>query len=271
VKLCKFSSLFFSIFILAVVETNPAQNELGIDPEALIERILYVEAHKRSEINDVILDAEYIEGKRENDGSLKEEKRFIKKIYMRYLTDTTLYQENWLEYYKDGKLQKPENCDKEATKQTEKKRKRSFFNISYLMLYPFYPENRDNYEITYVGVAEEKIDRYVCHHFQVKAKEERRNGINGDYYFEAESFNLVRVDFSPTKLPKGIMFKLNRLNMSILYGPTPEGYWLPRQLDIEGKGKKAFFVGIRFASTEYYTNPKVNTGIQAEVFEVNDD
>jgi hypothetical protein len=120
-------------------------------------------------------------------------------------------------------------------------------------------------------VAEEKIDGHVCHQFSVRAKEKQKDLINGDYYFEVESFHLVRVDFSPAELVKKTMFKLNRLDMSIQYEPTPDSIWLPRQFDIEGEGKAAFLFGVRFAGTEYYRNPRINSGIKADIFEVNDD
>lgn len=261
----------FSLVVLFTANVLPAPQVSGIDPEALIERILAVEAKQRSEIADIILDAENVQGKRESDGSLTEEKRFVKKIYMKYQPDTTWYQEKYLEYYKNGELQKPEERDKEAAEQIEKKRKRKTLDISYPVLSPFYPEQRGRYEITYEGVAADRIDEYVCHHFRVSSIEAESDYINGNYYFEAESFHLVKVDFSPAKLVRKTMFKLNRLNMSIRYRPTPEGWWLPRRFDVEGKGKAAFFIGVKFAATEYYGNPRVNTGIQAKVFEDSND
>lgn len=251
--------------------TSAAQNQSGIDPEALIERILAVQAKQRSEVTDVAFDAEDVEGKKENDGRFNEEKRFVKKVYIRYLPDTAWYHEEYVEYYKDGELQLPDKRDKEAAKRSEKKEKRKTRDISYPILRPFYPDHRDQYVITYEGVAAEKINGYVCHHFSVRSKEKQSDCINGDFYFEAESFHLVRVDFSPAKLVKKTMFKLKQLQMSILYGPTRDGFWLPRQFDVEGKGKTAFFFGVKFAGTEYYRNPRINSGIKAEVFEVDDD
>ena len=138
------------------------------------------------------------------------------------------------------------------------------------MLEPFTGENREIYEINYLGVVDDIEDNFICHHFRVTSKEEEDTYINGDYYFEAESFHLVRVDFSPAKLVKKAMFKLKDMKMSIIYGPTPEGYWLPRQFDIKGKGKAMFFIGVNFSGTEYYRNPVINSGIADEIFEVKD-
>ncbi|UCE23802.1 MAG: hypothetical protein JSU74_10960 [Candidatus Zixiibacteriota bacterium] len=243
------------------------QTDNGIDPEALIERILTVEQRQGQQIDDVVFDAEYIEGE-EKDGEFREKIRFIKKVYVKYFLDTSLFFEDYLEYYKDGQLKSEKDRDKEAKSRKEKKRKRGTKDISYSMLEPFYPEQRQHYEITYQGVTADEIEGYICHHFRVESIEEVDTRINGDYYFEADSFNLVRVDFSPAKLVKKAMFRLKQMAMTIIYGATEEGFWLPREFNIEGKGKAMFFFGVKFAGTEYYRNPIINGGINDELFEV---
>jgi hypothetical protein len=265
------ATLSVSSAAVLVLSVSDAQAQSGIDPEALIDRILAVEEKQQSEITDLTFDAEYVEGKQEDDGSFKEERRFAKKVYIKYLPDTALYYEEYFEYYKDGELQEVDKRDKEAAERMEKKKKRKTRDISYPILTPFYTEHRSEYEITYEGVATDKVNGYVCHQFSVRANVEDSDHIDGEYFFEAESFHLVRVDFSPAKLVKKMMFKLHELEMTILYDRTPDDYWLPRQFDIKGRGKAAFFFGVKFAGTEYYRNPRVNTGLKAEIFEVNDD
>ncbi len=259
----------FLLFLIGSPYTALAQMNNGIDPEALIERILTVEQRQRQNIQDIVFDAEYIEGE-EKDGEFREKVRFIKKVYVKYYQDTALYYEDYLEYYKDGQLKSEKDRDKEAKGRKEKKRKRGTKDISYSMLEPFYPEQREYYEITYQGVTDDEIEGYICHHFRVASIEEVDTRINGDYYFDAESFNLVRVDFSPAKLVKKAMFRLKEMAMTIIYGATDEGFWLPREFNIEGKGKAMFFFGVKFAGTEYYRNPVINGGINDELFEVED-
>ncbi|MFQ5453107.1 MAG: hypothetical protein ACE5D6_02850 [Candidatus Zixiibacteriota bacterium] len=268
-KTIKFASLLLIIFTLGIIKFVFAQNSEGIDPNAIIERILAVDEEQRAKIKDITFDAEYIEGKKEDDGSFKEKEKFIKKIYLKYLADTVFYHEKYLEYYKEGKWQEQKKLDKEASKRIEKKKKRKRRDISYNMLKPFYTEQSTLYEIKYLGVAEENIEEYVCHHFKVAANEENDTLINGEYYFDAESFHLVRVDFSPAKLVKKTLFRLKEMRMSLIYGPTEDGFWLPRQFDIQGKGKAMFFIGVKFAGVEYYRNPVVNSNIGYEIFEVN--
>jgi len=253
----------------SVVSLSAAQTGNGIDPEALIGQILMVEQDQSDAIRDLVFDAEYVEGE-EKDGEFVEKVRFTKKVYVRYLADTALFHEEYLEYYKDGELQSDKERDKQAEERIEKKRKRNARDISFSMLQPFTPQWRDLYEISYEGVVDERGEGAVCHHFKVTALEKVDSLINGDFYFDAESFHLVRVDFSPAKLVKKAMFKLNDLSMSIAYAETADGYWLPRQFDVEGKGKAMFFIGVKFAGTEYYSNPVINGGIDDELFEVKD-
>jgi hypothetical protein len=253
------------LLLLLCPLTSPAQD--GIDPEALIKRILAVEAQQYNQIKDIVFDAEYII--REKDGSIKE--RFIKKISIKYRSDTALFHEAYLEYYKKGELQKDKDCQKQADERKKKKIKRKGKDISYRNIKPFMPEHRTEYEISYEGVATEKIEGYACHHFKARALEPSGQNINGDYYFEAESFHLVKLDFSPSKLVKSLMFKLKQLNITLLYAPTDDGIWLPKQIDIRGKGKAMFFIGVNFASTEFYRNPTINGGIDDLLFERSDD
>ncbi|UCC44027.1 MAG: hypothetical protein JSU65_13085 [Candidatus Zixiibacteriota bacterium] len=243
----------------------------GIDPEAIIERILAADSARASVLEDVVFDAEYVEGKQEKSGEFVEKIRFEKKIYIKFFDDTAWYHEDFLAYYKDGEPKSDKDLQKEARERLKNKKKRSTRDISYPMLQPFYPENRERYELEYVGVAAEAIEDFVCHQFAVRSKIEDGDHINGDYYFDAESFNVVRVDFSPAKLTKKTMFRLKKLDMTIRYGPSPEGYWLPRQFDIDMKGKAAFFFGVNVRGTEYYRKPVVNDGIDDEVFEVDND
>ncbi len=255
------------IAILIFSSMAIAQQGTGIDPEALIEQILIVENRQYQQINDIVFDAELLLGKYDKKKGFEEKERFIKKVYMKYLPDTILYAEEYLEYYESGEKKDHKKCKEKGREQVEKSKKRKSKNISTPMLKPFYPEEREFYEITYKGVADEKIDDKFCHYFTVESQVENEDFINGDYYFEAESFNLVRVDFMPAKLPGGLMFKMKNLHLSVRYGPTSEGFWLPLQFDIRGKGKAIMFIGVNFAGVEYFRNPQINTGLSDEIFE----
>jgi hypothetical protein len=238
-----------------------------IDPNALIEQILATDMHLRENIKDVTFESEYIEGE-ETDNGFKETVRFNKKVQIKYLKDTAWYHEEYLQYFKEGELQKTKDCADAAKEKMEKKKRRKSKDISYNMLEPFYPAKRPLYDINYKGVADVKIDGRTCHHFVVRAKEPSDQLINGDYYFESESFNLVKVDFTPAKLVKSVWFKMSKLDMSIKYSPVGEGWWLPSQFSIAGKGKATLFIGVTFGGTEFFRNPVINAGLSDKLFEV---
>lgn len=243
----------------------------GIDPEAIIERILSVEEQWRQSVKDVVFDAEYVSGEMGDDGNFTEKTRFEKKTYLKFLPDTALYYEEYLAYFKEGEKQSDDDLLRESEDMIKKKKKRKGRDISYPMLEPFYPDNRDAYNIEYVGVPSEQINGMVCHHFKVTAVEEDPDKINGDFFFDANSFNVVKVDFTPSKKGGGLGFKVKKLDMSITYGPSAEGVWLPQQFDIYLKAKAILFIPVTVHGTEYYRNPVVNGGIDDKLFEAKDD
>ncbi len=255
----KFIILCSLLFICATQISAQTNNEAS----TLIHQILEVEKLQKEKVQNVTFDAEYIEAE-EKDGKFVEKIRFDKKIYIKYDNDTAYIFEDYLAYYKESKQQSDDDLQSASKEKKEKKIKRRSKDISYSMLKPFYESNSELYEIEYLGVANDKIETYTCHHFKVRAKEENSDLVNGDYYFDAESFQLVQVDFSPAKLTKKMMFKMKKLNMTILYKEYDDNLWFPKQFEISGKGKAMFFIGVNFAGTEYYRNPLINQDIDSK-------
>ncbi|HOP06301.1 MAG TPA: hypothetical protein PLF13_03325 [candidate division Zixibacteria bacterium] len=261
IRLVSFSALLFCFGTVTARDND-------VDKPALIERILDTDRRQAEQIHDVSFDAEYIEGERNDDGVFEEKARFVKKVMLLYTDDTVYFREDYLEYWKEGSRQSEEDLRKEAADRYDRKQRRKGRDLSWPIMSPFYTENQERYEIEYVGMADGLVEERTCYQFRVRAREESDELINGDYYFEVASFHLVRVDFSPARLVKKTMFKLKELNMSIRYRPVTEGFWLPYRTDISGKGKAAFFFGVSFAGTEYYRNPRINTGLSPDMFEV---
>ncbi len=255
---------------LMLSATANGQAPSGVDPEALITQILATDSHQRDQVHDVTFESQYIEGE-ETDKGFKEKARFNKKVQIKYLKDTALYHEEYLEYYKEGELQSMKACAEAGKEKMNKKKRRKSKDISYNMIEPFYTTKRALYDITYKGISETQIDGHSCHHFVVKAKEPDEQLVNGDYYFESETFHLVKVDFTPSKVMHSIWFNFSKLNMSISYSPTADGWWLPSSFFIEGKAKATLFIGVKFGGTEYFRNPVINSGLDDKLFEVRDD
>ena len=173
--------------LLILISSVSAQN--GTEKNGLIKQILMVEQNQKEQVNTVVFDAEYIEGELK-DGEFKEKVRFEKKIYVKYLEDTSYFYEDFLSYYKDGKLEEEKKLRNEAKDRKEKKEKRKSKDISYSMLEPFHDTIK--YNIDYLGIAQDSIEGYICHHFRVDAKEEDPELINGDFYFDSESSELKK-------------------------------------------------------------------------------
>jgi hypothetical protein len=257
-----FSTLLF-VFVTGIAVS---QTETALESSAIIQKLLDVEAKQRTEVQDVVFDAEYIESEGDGNGGFTEKVRLEKKIHMKYMPDTILYHEEYLRFFKNGELKSEEECDEIASDRKSKKKSRGARDISYPMLEPFYPRNRGQYNIDYRGVNDTVIPNYVCHHFKVTSKVEDETKIDGDYYFDANTFQLVRVNFVPAKLSGNLLFKLDSLTMSMTFTPTTDGHWLPERFDISGKGKAAFFIDVDWSGTEYFKNPQINTGLTEEQF-----
>jgi len=248
-----------------------AQENSSLDPDAIIQKILEVEARQRAEVKTVEFDAEYIEKEADDKGGYEEKVRLEKKIRMKYQPDTILYHEEYLRYFKNGEARPAEECDEIAAARKDKKKRRGARDISWPMLEPFKPENRGAYDVTYQGINDTAVGGHVCHHFVVTSTSEDEDRISGHYYFDAASFQLAKVYFWPSKLGGNILFKMDSLIMSLSYKPTSEGYWLPEQFEITGKGKAAFFIDVDWQGTEYFHNPRINAEMNDEIFQKHQD
>ena len=256
-------SVSLTIIFLLLAGRSFSQQQSSIDADAIIQKVIEVEARQRSEIRDVVFDAEYIELEKDDNGEMKEKLRLEKTVTLTYLNDSVFYDETFNAYYKNGELMSDDELAKIAREKTEKKKKRGSRDISYRILSPFYDQNKPDYSITYLGVHDSTVNDYLCHKFKVESLTENEESINGEYYFDADSFQLVRVDFAPANNGGNFFFKMIKLEMSMMFAPNSDGYWFPTRFDITGQGKAMFFIGVSWAGTEYFRNPRVNT-IEAE-------
>ena len=122
-----------AVLLVLVFSSVVSGQSNGIDPEAIIERILSVESQMRESLKDVVFDAEYISGKTEDDGTFKEKTRFEKKVYLKFFEDTTWYYEEYLSYFKEGEQQSDDDLRKEAEDLIKKKKKRKGRDISHVV------------------------------------------------------------------------------------------------------------------------------------------
>ena len=255
----KLLAVSLTIIFTLLAGSSFSQQETAIDPDAIIQKVVEVEARQRAELKDEIFDAKYIELEKDDNGEMKEKIRLEKTVTLTFKNDSVFYDETFNAYYKNGELMSEDELAKIAKEKTEKKKQRGSRDISYRILSPFYDKNKEAYNITYLGVYDTTVGDYLCHKFEVESLTEDKKAVNGEYYFDADSFQLVRVDFAPANKEGNFFFKMNKLEMSMMFAPDADGYWFPTRFDIAGQGKAMFFIGVSWAGTEYFRNPKVNT------------
>ena len=251
-----------NVFLIMIV--GSIHGESSIDENELIHRMVTQYNEMWKDIERVEYDAELLEGSLDDSGILKVKDRFIKRVIVTVLPDTTLFEEKYIEYYKDGELQDDDELREEAEKKIERREKSGSRGISWPLLTPFFPDQKEYYKITYGGISDSLINGYICYVFHVSSLEEHDQRINGTYFIEKESLQPVRLDFSPSKLGGGTMFKLKQLDMTVWSEPAEDGLWLPTRFDIAGKGRAALLVGVSFAGREYYTNPRVRRRVATQ-------
>ncbi|MCH7490406.1 MAG: hypothetical protein IID05_06890 [Gemmatimonadetes bacterium] len=72
--------ILFSLWISVWSGSVGAEELNGIDPEALIERILAVDQKQRNEIKDIVFDAEFLEGETNDEGEFVERQSLMRRF-----------------------------------------------------------------------------------------------------------------------------------------------------------------------------------------------
>ncbi len=238
----------------------------AIETEALLDSIVNVKQAQIEKINDLNIDAVMFERRTNSKGEIKEEKKFIKKIYAQKINDSLRVHMDFLEYYKDGEIQPEDELREEYEEKMERQKKGNRRDISTDITEPLKPDMRPLYDIEYKGLADTLINGYTCHIIRVDAREEADSLINCTYYIDTATFNVVRAEFEPADLPGGLMFSLKTMQMNINYAPVTDSLWLTRKFTLEGHGKAALFVGVHFEMEETYGGYAINRGIPDSIF-----
>jgi len=239
-------------------------------PEGLIDSILSAGQRQADILNDMVFDATLTQKKLDGDGELKEIKEYKKRIYARKYDDGWRVYEEFLEYIKDGEVQSAEVLAEEAEKKRQEKEKRGNRDLTFELTEPFKMLYTGLYNLRWRGVSDEKIGGYECYIIDIEAREESDSLINATYFVDTATYHIVRADFQPAKLAKGLMFKMKEFDMSMHYEPYDDDIWLPRRFHITGKGKAALFINVSFEIEELYTDPVINSGLDDSMFDKSD-
>ena len=114
-KYSKIVTASLTIIFTLLAGNSFSQLENAIDADAIMQKIVEVEAQQRAEIRDVIFDAEYVELEKDDNGNLKEKMRLEKTITLKFSNDSVQYTETFDAYYVNGKLMSEDELAKIAT------------------------------------------------------------------------------------------------------------------------------------------------------------
>lgn len=256
--------LFITIF-LAISSGAFSSDKITVG--ALIDSVLAARQRQLDAVSDMTFDAIFYERRTDKEGEVTEEKRYDKKIYVKKIDDTFHIHQKYVAFYLDGVRQDREALVAEVDKKQEERVKRGNRDFTYDLTIPLQMLYTGMYDVSYKGIAKEKINGFTCYMLRADAREKNDTLLNCLYYVDTADYNLVRVDFSPAKLVSKLMFKLKELDMTINYKPYDSKIWVPDRFELLGKGKAAFFIGVYFQSEETYTNPVVNSGLDDALFD----
>ncbi|HSG98521.1 MAG TPA: hypothetical protein VLB27_00635, partial [candidate division Zixibacteria bacterium] len=64
----------------------------------------------------------------------------------------------------------------------------------------------------------------------------------------------------------GLMFKFKEMSMNLTYKQIADNIWFPERFYMWGKAKASIFFTVRFEVEELYSNPRLNTGLDTDLF-----
>lgn len=262
----KFAGLL-SVIVLSVVVLGPmaprlrSESAVAVDPKLLIEEIRRTHDRQLALTRTLAFDVLTREGKIK-DSQFVEESTTTRILAYRFDGDSTIKVDRYLAGTIDGRpvndkeLAKMIDKREEAARKREKERKQGEISLSPYK--PFLPSHAAAYTLTYKGTARPRNHDLLCHSFEVRANDDSDTLVNGTYYFEAGNLHLVRAEFSPARIPKGMMFNVRELAMALDFEPLNDSVWLPTEFRLQARANAMLFIGVNFAVEESYRHPALN-------------
>lgn len=260
----KVISLLISLSVLLF-----SANLMALQTDELIDKILEVRRIQNDAINDMVISSEQFEKKIDDDGNVKETKKFIKTIFVKKNQGSWLVKEQYNEYYLNGIRQDDDELRGEIENIEKDKKKRGNRDLTYDMLAPLLPENREMYKFDFAGNLIADIDGYDCYVLKAEAIADIDTLLNYTYFIDSASCHLVKADFVPAQLTDNFFFKLKEFNMAMSYDPYDDAIWVPYQFVIQGKGKAMMFIDVNFKAEELYSDTRINVGLPDSLFDDN--
>ncbi len=204
-------------------------------------------------INDVTFIGKTNYKEIEKDGEIKKDVVIQRRIYMK---KPGKRHDEYLSMIVNGKQLSKEEMEKEV----EGWKKRSKAQESKL---PLTPEGKDAYDFKLIG--EKIINSIPVWIIEFIAKQKDDGYVNGKLYISKNDYNIVRTEFSPSKLPSVI----KGLNLVLIYSEV-QGYWLPVKFEMDMKINVKFVLNMYYKQIkieDIYSQHKFNNQLQDSLFE----
>lgn len=247
----------FRVFLLSGgLVLGLAMTASAVDVGDVVEGAYRRDRLVRAEIVDLTMEAVSLSRKLTGDGSVKEEKKFLKTYYFK----DSLFATSFHEYYLDGVKQDEKKLIEQVREDEQRRSKGRGRDASIDPLAPFSPKNRQNYRFTLLD--DESRQGADCYHVNAECLVEDENLLEGDFWFDREGFNLVYAEVHPAELTS----PLKQLDMVQSRKRHESGYWLPDRFYLRGRGKVMLVIKFAFEVEEKYSNHRLNGGLSDELF-----
>jgi hypothetical protein len=245
-------AILIPLAVHALAEETTTASEITL--EEIIEGVEMQQERIVTEIEDAVFSADATYREVDKDGKLKKDLIARRRIYMGQ--NNRRYEECLImvlngEELKGKKLRKEfKDWQKKTKSQSETKM-------------PMTPEGEGAYNYELIG--SEKRDGMDVWILGFAPKKRKKGYIEGRGYISKDNFNIVRVEFSPAKLPRVI----ENMRMSLIYSEV-EGYWFPVKFDMKmtiSVGLLVEFFRMDVEVEDTYSDYKFNNQLDDSLFE----
>ena len=221
--------------------------------EEIIEKVKMQQLKIVEEIDDAVFLAESIYREREKDDELKKELIVKKRVYMK---SGGRHHEEYLGMILNGRDLYGKEREKEIRDWKKKARRQQETKM------PLTTESEGAYDYQLMGSATwNGMEVWVV---DFRARYRKDGYINGQGYVSKESFNIVRAEFAPAKIPRVI----EDMKMFLTYSEV-QGYWMPVKFKLNMKIRVGFLVDLFYRDIrieDTYSEYQFNNQLEDSLF-----
>ena len=125
------------------------------------------------------------------------------------------------------------------------------------------PESRNLYRFTYLG--RELLGEISVEHIKAQVIEPDEDRFNGDLWFDAGEFNILKARLVPSDFPTGVDSMLMDFEMQQV-----NGFWMPAKIHLEAEISFLFFFSGKIQSDIIFSDYEFDQKFEDEIFQKSD-